>query len=317
MGAGHDHSHPPHVAPSAQAGVRRERILLGAIGLTLAFAVVEAVGGWWAGSLALLADAGHMLTDAVALLLAWAAARLARRPANARMSYGYRRAEVIAALLNAALMLGIILALAAAAIDRLHHPRDVSGPGVMAIAAFGLLVNLAVLRVLHADHSAALNTRGARLHVLGDLLGSVAALLAGTVIWLTGWTPIDPLLGLFIALLILVSALRLLRDVLHVLMEGVPAGVALERVRQALLAVDGVVEVHDLHVWTLAGDRLLLSAHLAISAGNRWPRVLVDAQRMLRDEFGIGHATLQPEPPEYRRLLADCSDGGSLDDHAH
>ena len=317
MGSGHRHPHPPEAMSAAQAGVRRERVLLAAIALTLAFAAVEAVGGWWTGSLALLADAGHMLTDALALLLAWAAARLARRPANARMSYGYRRAEVIAALLNAALMLGIILALAAAAIDRLDHPRDVAGAGVMAIAAIGLLVNLAVLRVLHADHSAALNTRGARLHVLGDLLGSVAALLAGTVIWLTGWTPIDPLLGLFIAALILVSALRLLRDVLHVLMEGVPAGVALERVRQALLAVDGIVEVHDLHVWTLAGDRLLLSAHLAIVADDCWPRVLVDAQRMLRDDFGIGHATLQPEPPEYRRLLAGCSDGGSLDDHSH
>lgn len=326
LGHAHHHDHHEHHAGHAQgrdretaeaAGRLRERGLRFAIGLTFGFALVEAVGGWWAGSLALMADAGHMLTDSVALFLAWGAARLSQRPPGPQLSYGWRRAEVIAALINAVLMLGIVAFLVPAAIDRFQNPREVLGTGVLLIAFIGLLVNVLVFRTLHAADRGALNTRGALLHVFGDLLGSVAALSAGAVIWATGWTPIDPLLSLVIAALILSSALHLLRDVVRVLMEAVPAGIELPRVRERLLGVAGVTAVHDLHVWTLAGDRLLLSAHIGIARNGDWPVLLATLQRTLRDDFGIGHATLQPEPPEYRALACDSCDPLPLDDHAH
>jgi cobalt-zinc-cadmium efflux system protein len=323
MGHGHSHTHQhahddPRAGSAKAAGRLRERGLRLAIVFTLGFALVEAIGGWWAGSLALMADAGHMLTDSAALLLAWGAARLSQRPPSALMSYGWRRAEVIAALINAVLMLGIVAVLVPAAIERLQNPREVLGGSVMLIAFIGLLINIMVFRVLHAADSGALNTRGAMLHVLGDLLGSVAALTAGAVIWATGWNPIDPLLSLLIAALILFSALRLLRDVLHVLMEAVPVGVDLAAIRAKLQSVDGVTAVHDLHVWTLAGDRLLLSAHVGIARSEDWPNLLVELQIALRDGFGVGHATLQPESPEYHALAAchGC-DAQPLDDHAH
>jgi cobalt-zinc-cadmium efflux system protein len=309
-----DHAH-------ADPAALRASSLRTAVLLTAGFALVEAIGGWLSGSLALIADAGHMITDAFALMLAWGAAQLSRRPPSARHSYGLRRAEVLAALINALVMLGIVAFLVLAAIGRLQNPRPVLGGTVMLIATIGLVVNLVVLTVLRRGDRGALNTRGALIHVVGDLLGSVAALTAGAVVWLTGWTPIDPLLTLVIAGLIVFSALRLLRDVVRVLMEAVPAGVELPRVKEAILATPGVTGVHDLHVWTLAGDRLLLSAHVGIDRADRWPEILPALQRGLRDRFGIGHATLQPEPPEYAQAIAcaDCGEHGRppLDDHAH
>lgn len=313
------HSHPPHSHASPVASgeaSRRARALGFAIAITFVFAAVEAVGGWWAGSLALLGDAGHMVTDSAALLLSFIAARLAQRPPSATMSYGWRRAEVLAALLNALFMLGVVAVLVFTAIDRLRSPIPVQGGTVMLIASIGLLVNLMVLWQLHGAHSHALNMRGAVLHVIGDLLGSVAALASGLVIWLSGWTRIDPLLTLVICALILFSALRLLRDVVAVLMEATPAEVDLHAVRSRLLGLEGVQSVHDLHVWTLAGDRLLLSAHLSIKDDGIWPRLLLEAQRCLRDEFGIGHATLQPESPAYLRI-ASAAGEADIDDHCH
>jgi cobalt-zinc-cadmium efflux system protein len=314
----HGHRHSSDEGEDAAAAlVTRERALRTAVAVTLGFALVEAAGGWLTGSLALLADAGHMATDSFALLAAWLATRWSQRPPTARMSYGYRRAEVLAALGNALVMLMLIAVLVAAAIGRLQAPRSVDGAGVMVIALLGLGVNLLVLRILSRGDRRALNTRGARLHVIGDTLGSIAALAAGLIIWTTGWLPIDPLLSLLIAALILVSALRLVGDVLHVLMEGVPTRLSLPDVRAALLAVDGVDAVHDLHVWTLAGDRLLLSAHLGVVQDAEWPQLLVTAQAMLRDRFDIAHATLQPESPEYAALAAARHESRPLDDHAH
>lgn len=322
MGTGHQHSHSAHAhdpaAPGPGAGDagRRAHALGIAIAITFVFAAVEAIGGWWAGSLALLGDAGHMVTDSAALLLSFLAARLAQRPPSAAMSYGWRRAEVMAALLNALFMLAVVAVLVITAIDRLRSPVPVQGGLVMLIAALGLLVNLLVLWQLHGAHSHALNMRGAVLHVIGDLLGSVAALASGLVVWLTGWVRIDPLLTLLICALILLSALRLLRDVLAVLMEATPAEVDLNAIRQRLRALDGLEAVHDLHVWTLAGDRLLLSAHLSIGDDAAWPRLLLTAQRLLRDEFGIAHATLQPESPAYLRA-AEAAGEADIDDHCH
>ena len=260
--------------------------------LTIAFAVVEGVGGWWTGSLALLSDAGHMLTDGAALGLGALAAWMARRPPSQRHSYGLGRAEIVAALVNAAAMLVIVIALAYEAIVRLNAPSAVNGGAAALIAAVGLALNLWVIRRLHGHD---MNTRAARLHVLGDALGSVAALGAGAVIYLAGWTLVDPLASLAICVLIAVSSMRLLRESMHALMEGVPHGLSVETIGAEMARIDGVLSVHDLHVWTLSGSRIALSAHVVVRSMGHWERTLVELQARLHDRFGIDHITLQPE----------------------
>ena len=294
----HDHDHHAH-HHHGRAGVN---VLLVALLLTLGFAGVEALAGWWSGSLALLSDAAHMATDSSALGLAAAATWLARRPPSLRHSYGLARAEVLAALLNSVLMLVLLGYIVHEAIDRLGAPRDIHGETVIGVAAMGLAVNLVVAWVLsRGEHT--LNSRAALLHVLRDALGSVAAIAAGLVIVLTGWTPIDPLLSLLVVALILVSALRLLREAVHVLMEGVPAHLRLEAIGQDLAALDGVTRVHDLHVWTLSSGSIALSAHLEIRDLDLWPGILDQARRAMDGRHGIRHVTLQPETPAAQPLL--------------
>lgn len=289
----HDHAHGAgehHVRPHTG----HNGTLLVALLLTLAFAAVEALAGWWSGSLALLSDAAHMLTDSSALALATAAAWLARRPPSLLHSYGLVRAEALAALFNSVLMLVLIVFIVLEAFERIDSPRDIAGSTVIGVAVIGLLINLAVAWVLHRGEQT-LNSRAALLHVLGDALGSVAAIIAGIVIVTTGWTPIDPLLSLFVAALIGVSALRLLREVVHVLMEGVPGHVQLDAVGRDLAALDGVLRVHDLHVWTLSSGTVALSAHLEIRNLADWPGILAAARQCLDTRHGIHHVTLQPE----------------------
>ncbi len=268
--------------------------LLWAVAITFGFACVEAVSGWLANSLALIGDAGHMLTDASALGLAAFAAWLAKRPPSQRHSYGLVRAEIIAALINSLFMIIVVIAIIIAAIERLQTPRDVSGVTVMIVAFIGLLVNLAVAWVLHSGEQT-LNIRAALLHVMGDLLGSVAALIAGIVIYYTGWTTIDPILSLIICALILVFSVRLLREALHVIMEGVPFSLELPEVEQTIIAVEGVESVHDLHVWSVASGTIALSAHVVIRDADQWQALLVQLQTLLHDRFDIHHTTLQPE----------------------
>lgn len=262
--------------------------------ITLGFAMVEAAGGWWSGSLALLSDAGHMVTDSFSLGLAAFAAWIARRPPSARHSYGLVRAEIIAALLNSLLMLGVVAFIVIEAIERLRNPQPVAGGWVMLIAAIGFGVNAVVALVL-SHGGGGLNTRAALLHVLGDLLGSVAALLAGAIIYFTGWTAADPILSLLVVGLILVSTVRLLKEALHVLMEGVPPSVNLEEVGHAMAQVEGVSSVHDLHIWTLSSGQTALSAHIDMSDLSQWPAVLAASRALLHERFDIDHVTLQPE----------------------
>lgn len=283
----HDHAHH-HPETSG-------RLLWSAAGLTLAYAGVEASVGWWAGSLALVADAGHMINDAAALTLAAAAAWLAHRPASMRHSYGFGRAEFLAALINSLGLLLLVAWLAVSAVQRLHDPQPVFGEAVSFTAATGLAINLIVAWLLSRGERN-LNTRAALLHVLGDLLGSIAALIAGVVIAFTGWMPIDPLLSLGIGALVLLSSLRLLREALRGLMEGVPFSLAPEEVGQALATAPGVVSVHDLHIWSVAPEQIMLSAHLVVRDLRRWEMVLDACHGLLADRFGIHHATLQPEP---------------------
>lgn len=287
--AGHDHA-GQHSHAHGAAGSR----LFWALLCTLAFAAVEAASGFWSGSLALLSDAGHMVTDSASLALAAFAAWFAQRPPTQRHTYGYGRVETLAALLNVVFMVLVVVGISLAAVDRLDRPTAINGEMVTLVAALGLFLNLGVAWLLMQGEQT-MNTRGALLHVIGDLLGSLAALLAGAVVVWTGWTPIDPLLSLLICVLMLVSSLRLLREVLHALMEGVPPSLSSETIGRALAGVSGVNSVHDLHVWTLSSNRVALSAHLVVDSLDRWPAVLAASQRVLADQ-GVAHVTLQPEP---------------------
>jgi cobalt-zinc-cadmium efflux system protein len=281
------------MAAHAHRHARRPAFAI-ALVITAIYAGIELAGGIWSDSLALISDAGHMFSDALALAIAAAAAWFARRPASERHSYGWARAEVIGAMLNGLLMLPVIVLLVVEAVQRLIEPRAVMAAGVIVIAFIGLLINAAVAYVLsHSAHN--LNARAALMHVLSDLVSSLAALITGAVIYVTGWTLIDPILSLVIALLILVSTLRLLRDTLHVLMEGVPAAIGFSEIGNALAAIPGVHSVHDLHVWGITPDSVSLSAHMEIDKLEDWPRILAATRHLLHERFGIDHVTLQPE----------------------
>lgn len=303
----HDHQHHD---------THGSRSLNRALWITAGFALIEALAGWQAHSLALLSDAGHMLTDASALALAALAAMFARRPASRRHSWGMGRVEILVALFNGATMLLLALGIAYGAIQRIQQPEPVAGGIVLVTAAIGFVINLAVLKTLshaghaahhhpdHAHHDAQhhptaapdnLNLRGASLHVLGDLLGSVAALASGAVIYVTGWMLIDPILSLLICGLMLVSSLRLLRDGAHVVMEGVPRHLDLNRIGAAMAHVPQVVAIHDLHIWQISSERIALSAHVVLRQLDDWLPVLATLNRLLCDQYHIDHATLQPE----------------------
>ena len=270
------------------------RTLAVAVIVTLAFAAVEALAGWWSGSLALLGDAGHMLTDAVALLIAALAARVALLPPSARHSYGMARAELVAAFVNAAFMLTVVGMLVVEGIARLLDPVEVEGTTVAVVAGAGLVLNLGVAWMLSRG-GRDLNVRAALLHVVGDALGSVAALVSGVVVMLTGWTRIDPALTFVIAGLIGFSSIRLAREALHGLMEGVPFHLSLPEIGKAMAGVPGVLSVHDLHVWSISSERVALSAHVVLGGMDRWNGVLAGLRTLLKARFGIEHITLQPE----------------------
>lgn len=290
------HQHPD--AHQAESGRRLGWVLL----LTATFMVVEAVGGWLAGSLALLADAGHMLTDVAALSLSLLTAYVGRRPADDRKTYGYRRWEILAAAVNAVALFVIAGWVILEAFQRLRAPRPVEGGLMLAVALAGLAVNAVSLRMLHRTHTHSLNTRGAYLHILGDLLGSVAAVLAGVIILLTGWTPADPILSVAVAILILVSAWRLLHESLDVLLEAVPPGISMRDVQQRMREVPGVADVHDLHVWTVRSGLVAMSGHAVVPHLDAHPDVLGHIRSHMA-ELGISHVTVQLE------VESPCEDG--------
>jgi len=297
-----------------RAGVPRKLLLV--LVLTTLFMVVEAVGGWLSGSLALIADAGHMLTDAGALGLSLATAWIARRPATERRTFGYLRLEILAALVNGAVLLVLAGWVVVEAVHRLQTPAPVEADLFLAIAAVGLVVNLAGLWILHGAHHGSLNVRGAYLHVLGDALGSVGAIGAALVIKFTGWLPADPLISIVLSLMILAGAWRLVRESVDILLEAVPAHVDLAAVRDGMLAVPGVHGVHDLHVWTVTSGMVAMSGHVVVPDLASHPATLTRLQDRLRDQ-GIAHATIQLE------VEGDCAaescfpTGGSAGDGHH
>lgn len=290
---GHGHHHHGHHHGHG-SGARSQRGFTVALAVTFGFAVFEAAGGVFTHSLTLLGDAGHMFLDAVALSVSAFALWVSRKPPSRRHSYGLARAEIVAALGNSLMMIAIVIGLVIEAVRRLQSPVAVNGGAVMLIAGVGLAANLAVILILSRG-DASLNTRAAVLHALGDLLGSVAAMISGAVIHFSQWTPIDPILSLLIAALILYSTVRLLREALNVLMEGVPFGLELESVGTCIAELPEVISVHDLHVWTLSSGKLALSAHVVMSDLDQWTHLLPRVRQVLAERFGITHVTLQPE----------------------
>jgi cobalt-zinc-cadmium efflux system protein len=268
---------------------------LGAVlAVTVAFMVVEAVGGWLSGSLALLADAGHMLTDAGALGLSLLSCWIALRPANESKTYGYRRWEILAALVNGAALFGIAAWVIVEAFQRIQNPQPIRADLFLAVAAAGLVVNLISLRVLHDLRHGSLNTRGAYLHVLGDALGSAGALAAAAVIAITGWTLADPIISIALALLILFGAWQLLKESTDILLEAVPRHVSMSEVQRRMLGVPGVSAVHDLHVWTVTSGMVAMSGHAIVPELASHPEVL-EGIRLEMARLGIAHVTIQLE----------------------
>ena len=264
------------------------------LALTTIFMVVEAVGGWIAGSLALLADAGHMLADVGALTLSLLTAWVAQRPRDDSKTYGYLRWEILAALVNGAALFGIAAWVVVEAVQRIQDPQPVRTGLFLAIASAGLLVNLVCLRVLHSSREGSLNVRGAYLHVLGDALGSVGAVAAAGIIALTGWTQADPIVSILLSILILVGAARLLRESTDILLESVPRHVSMAEVQRRMLGVPGVAAVHDLHVWTVTSGMIAMSGHAVVPDLEAHPGVL-DGIRAEMSLMGIGHVTIQLE----------------------
>jgi cobalt-zinc-cadmium efflux system protein len=298
----HEHDHDP-----GEKGASNERRVLLAMLLTGGFMVAEAIGGIVSGSLALLADAGHMLTDAASLALAWAAFRIARRPHDAHRTYGYHRFQVLAAFVNGVALIAIVGWIAIEAVRRFLDPIEVLGGLMLTIAVLGLLVNIAAFIILHGADRENLNIRGAALHVLGDLLGSIAAIVAALVILGTGWTPIDPLLSILVALLILRSAWFVVRRSAHILLEGTPDWLDIEELRAELIAaVPEVEDVHHVHAWLLTSEQPLMTLHAGVCEGADHHAVLLAIGRFLEDRFGIGHATVQIEAPGCPDTLRDA-----------
>lgn len=303
---GHQHQHNHHHATTAEVAENRRRLAL-ALGLTATYMVAEIVGGIAANSLALLADAGHMFSDAAALGLSLVAVVLAQRPATSQRTYGFHRAEILAALTNGAALLVISVLIAREAWERLSAPPEVHGGLMLAVAFGGLVINLANLRILSGGRESNLNIRGAWLHVMADTLGSVGAISAGAVIYFFGWRWADPVASFIIASLVLYSAWGLVRETLDVLMEGVPRGISIDEVSEALEGLPGVQDAHDLHVWSLTSGRNIATIHLVVGKDADHQGVIDTANRTLATRFSIHHATIQVEHEE---LASQCNPCG-------
>jgi cobalt-zinc-cadmium efflux system protein len=303
-GEGCDHGPGAPRPVGGMAGQRRkDRRRLGwALGLTSVIAVLEAVGGYLANSLALMSDAGHMLTDISAIALSLLALWFAAKPATVKKTYGYYRLEILSALLNGVLLLAVTAVILTEAWRRFQEPAAVEIAMLLWVASIGLVANLVVLGFLHQSHS--MTVRGAFLHVLGDTLSSVGVIIGGVIIWRTGWMVVDPIISVMISVVIVIGAFRLVRDAVDVLLEATPAHVDVDAVRALMAKAEGVVAVHDLHVWTISSGIYALSAHLVVkdplTCNN--DQILTSVKHELFDRFGIDHTTIQIESESYAHL---------------
>jgi cobalt-zinc-cadmium efflux system protein len=304
-GSPHDHSHgPAHAHPTGHEGVGRSLGI--ALGITLLLLLGEAIGGWMANSLALLADAGHVLTDGAALMLALFVTWLARQPGKAEKTFGYLRWEILAALFNAGLLLIISVGIVVEAVLRFRSPEPIEGGLMFWVALVGLAGNAISARILHGSHTHNLNVRAAYLHVMGDLLASVGVVVAALLVRFLGWTAADPVASIVTTLFIVHGAWRLLRESVDVLLEAAPKHIVLDDVRRSIAGIANVEGVHDLHVWTVTSGMVALSAHAIVRDGNHHQGVLEEAVDRLR-QMGINHVTLQLE----------CADMADRELHLH
>ena len=302
MRGSHSHSHAPGETETGRHETNERRIGLAAL-ITGLFMFAEVAGGIVANSLALIADAGHMLTDFASLTLAWFGFRLARRPADWKRTYGFDRFQVVSAYTNGLALFAIAAWIIFEAVERLSVPSPVLGGVMVAVATAGLLVNIAAIALLHGADRENLNVRGALIHVLGDLLGSIAALIAGAVIVFTGWTPIDPLLSIVVALIIVYSGWRVVADAGHILLEGAPHELDTRKIGPDLVTnVPGLIDVHHVHVWSITQERRMVTLHACIEEGLHGERMVKAIKARLKERFGLDHATVEIE----RGVCADA-----------
>ncbi len=298
-GHGHAHGHGHHHAPASF-----DRAFAIGIALNIAYVLAEGGAGWWTGSVALLADAGHNLSDVLGLAVAWGGASLARKPATKRFTYGLKGSTILAALLNALFLLVALGAIVLEAVQRIGDPPVLAGLTVSAVAGVGILVNALTAWLFARGRHGDVNIRGAFLHMLSDALVSAGVVIAGIVIWATGIGWIDPVVSLVIAALIFWQTWGLLRETVELSLAGVPRGIDYDRVAAALLALPGVTRLHDLHIWAMSTTEPVLTAHLLMPSGPPGDAFLAAARDMLRRDFAIGHATLQVETGE--DCAVDC-----------
>lgn len=295
---GHDHSH----GPGAYRGADRRALLIAAL-LTAGFMVAEAAGGIITGSLALLADAGHMLSDSFSLVLALFAVSLAARPATSKRTYGFNRAEILAALVNGLLLVLVSIWVIYEAIRRLGEPVEILGRGMLIIAVLGLLINLVAAWVLYKGGGESLNVKAALRHVLADLVGSIGVIIAALVIMTTGWEPIDALISIFISVLIAASAWSILRESVDVLLEAAPNDLDTEEIGLAMARTEGVSQVHDLHVWQITSGFPTLSAHVLVKPETDCHATRRELERLIHDQFEIEHTTIQVDHTSEKKPL--------------
>ncbi|MBW3554135.1 MAG: cation diffusion facilitator family transporter [Gemmatimonadetes bacterium] len=307
-GHGHSHAGPGHGAHSHARDAPRRTLLI-VLGITGAFMVAEFVGGLLSNSLALLADAAHMFTDVGALGLSLFAMWFAQRPATNQKTYGYLRLEILAALLNGATLIILSFFIFVEAAERLREPAEIRGGLMLAVAAGGLVVNLIAAFMLHRSAGENLNVRGAYLHVLGDLLGSVGAITAAVIILLTGWTLADPITSVLVGGLILISSWKLVRESVDILLEAVPSHLDIEEIHGAIRDIPGVSEVHDLHVWTVTSGYFAMSGHAVVDEPERTQAVLEAIRDRMHDRYGIEHVTVQVEQRRMYQIRKDGEEG--------
>jgi cobalt-zinc-cadmium efflux system protein len=290
----HDHGHRHHIS--------NERRVFWALIITAAFMLVEVAGGLISGSLALLADAGHMLTDAIALLFSWIAFRMARSPADDKRSYGYHRLQIVAAFVNGLTLVVVVGWIVFEAVRRMAEPVAIMGDTMLAVAAAGLIVNVAAFWIIHGGDKDNLNLASAAAHVMGDILGSAATIAAALVILLFGWTIADPVLSLLVALLILKSSWSIIRKSMHILLEGTPDWLDVEELKHRLVAaLPEVQDIHHVHAWSLTSERPMITLHASVDGDGGSGETLVGIKRLLADDYGITHSTIQIE-------CGDCTD---------
>ena len=290
----HDHGDSGHGGHDHTAGANSRSLTI-ALALTGTFLVAELVGAWLFNSLALLSDAAHMFTDAAALAIALAAIRIGRRPADNKRTYGYRRFDILASAFNALLRFAVAAYVLYEGIQRFFTPQEVQSLGMLAVAAVGLIINIIAMRVLAGGKDESLNVKGAYLEVWADMLGSLGVIGAAVLIYFTNWSWVDPVVAIGIGLWVLPRTWILLRDTTNILLQGVPRGVDLAAVRSAIADASGVAEVHDLHLWSIAGDDLSLTAHVVLAEEATAEPIRLAVAEMLHAQFDISHATLQME----------------------